>query len=154
MREILFRGRVINTYDERIGKWIFGHLVVRPDHEDGPDKYFICESGYRFIRCLNKMPCTYEVDPDTVGQYTGLINKYGEWIFEGDIIKAKIEDVRSNHAGFEWPKMQVDFMEGGFCLIDAVGRKFAMLGAFAPSVTFEVIGNIHDNPELIAEVEG
>ena len=111
----------------------------------------ICETGHRFIRCLGKMPCTYEVVPETVGQFTGMTDKDGKKIFEGDVIRAKIKG--GNHEGFTWPNMQVDFQQGAFCLIDRNGHIFCGMGAFAPSVSLEVIGNIHDNPGLIAEVE-
>lgn len=146
MREILFRGKRIDN-----GEWVLGQVVIRPDHDDGCEKYFICEAGHRFIRCLNKMPCTYEVGPETVGQYTGMKDKNDKRIFEGDIIRAKIEG--GNHEGFTWQNMPVDFQQGAFCLNDQNGRVFCVLGAFAPSVSLEVIGNIHDNPELIAEVQ-
>lgn len=91
-----------------------------------------------------------EVIPETVGQFTGMTDKNGKQIFEGDIIRAKIES--GNHEGFTWPNMPVGFQQGSFCLNDRKGYVFCVLGAFATSVTLEVIGNIHDNPELL-EVE-
>lgn len=145
MREILFRGKVVNTNDdELIGKWIFGQLVVRRDHDEGNEKTFICESGYKFIRCLNKMIRTYEVDPETVGQYTGLTDKNGKRIFEGDIV------------------MFLDYTEPAFVMWDQEDARWYMhysdcmldFSYRCVSSAIEVIGNIHDNPELIAEVEG
>lgn len=147
MREITFRGKANDQYNARTGEWIYGQLLVRPVHEGGMDEYFICETGHKFIRCLNKAPCTYEVDPETVGQYTGLTDKNGKRIFEGDIVREI----------FSYPKTYaVKFDEGrggwypfacgdgcGCCETDTISSSF-----------IEVIGNIHDNPELIAEVEG
>lgn len=143
MREILFRGKVISADNDLDGKWIFGQLVVRPDHDDGIDKTFICESGHRFIRCLSKMPCTYEVDPNTVGQYTGLKTE-GKRIFEGDIVAG------DNYWHENRKKYQVAFYEGCFFLVDDGGRFWHK----DHIENVEVIDNIHDNPELCAEVEG
>ena len=128
MREILFRGK-----REDNGNWICGSL-----HKS--------ITGY-FIIPLPLITSKSKVDPSTVGQFTGLTDKNGKKIFEGDIIRAKLEN--GNHEGFAWPNMPVDFQQGSFCLNDRKGYVFAALGAFAPSVTFEVIGNIHDNPELL-----
>ena len=144
MREILFRGKAINTNDEELlGKWIFGQLVVRRDHDEGEEKTFICESGYRFIRCLNKMPRTYEVDPETVGQYTGLTDKNGKRIFEGDVF---LHDNKYLHEVI-WNDEQKGFYASGIDFLDD-----DCMGNFYES-NIEVIGNIHDNPELIQGVE-
>lgn len=143
MRDVLFRGRIVSNYTDMDGKLIFGHLVVRPVDEDEPPKYFICQDGYNFIRCLNKMPRTFEVDPDTIGEYVGIKDKHGVMIFEGDIVRARIEDKKSPYDTYAWPDMRVVFENGAFCLIDNIGRIFAALGAFASRVTFEVVGNIY-----------
>ena len=137
MREILFRGK---RYDD--GNWVEGYLI----HDE------FCNTNIPYIGYL----CDVGHDVDiaeiilgTVGQFTGLTDKNGKKIFEGDIIRANLES--GNHEGFVWPNMPVDFQQGSFCLNDRKGYVFAVLGAFAPSVAFEVIGNIHDNPELLEE---
>lgn len=139
MREILFRGKRTDGTG-----WIEGFYFQKPNprSEDG-------QPVYHGITDLP--PFCAEVIPETVGQYTGLKDKNGKQIFEGDIIKAKIEG--GNHEGFTWPNMPVDFQQGAFCLNDQNGRVFCVLGAFAPSVSFEVIGNIHDNKELLHDCE-
>ena len=128
MREIMFRGKMENTK-----LWIEGDLR----------QY---SSGNYAIKS-NELPHLEYVHPETIGQFTGMTDKNGKRIFEGDIIRAKIEG--GNHEGFTWQNMPVDFQQGAFCLNDQYGRVFCVLGAFAPSVSLEVIGNIHDNPELL-----
>lgn len=128
MREILFRGKRADN-----GNWISGSFHKRLNE---------C-----FIIPLPIVTSQSKVIPETIGQFTGLTDKNGKKIFEGDIIRAKIEG--GNHNGFTWPNMPVDFQQGSFCLNDRNGYVFCVLGAFAPSVTLEVIGNIHDNPELL-----
>lgn len=136
MREILFRGKKICD-----GKWVVGNYNAQL-----PTNW-----GATIEDAINIPNLVYSVDPDTVGQYTGMTDKNDKRVFEGDIISAKIEG--GNHEGFTWQNMPVDFRQGAFCLNDQNGRVFCVLGAFAPSVSLEVIGNIHDNPELIQEVE-
>ena len=132
MREILFRGK---RHDN--GIWIYGSLFKRINNQ--------------YIYPLPISTSKTEVIPETVGQFTGLTDKNGMQIFEGDIIRAKIEG--GNHSGFTWQNMPVDFQQGSFCLNDRSGYIFCVLGAFATSVTLEVIGNIHDNPELLEGVQ-
>lgn len=168
MREILFRGKVIESTVKEVGEWVYGHLVVRKDHDDGPEQCFICEEGHKFIRCLNKMPCTYKVDPETVGQYTDLTDKNGKRIFEGDIVqiwwfnpndedkdeepakyKAVIEFGNPNcEYNWGWQLKAIDYIPYNKSILLWVDMKCS--GAHC-----EVIGNIHDNQELLdAEVEG
>lgn len=139
MREILFRGKRLDN-----GEWVEGYLIVFPKSKR--TKIMVWEQADLDFNAI-------EVNPETIGQYTGLTDKNGKngkKIFEGDIVQAKIES--GNHEGFMWNPMTVAFLKGSFCLTDRKGYAFAVLGAFASSVTFEIIGNIHDNLELL-EVE-
>lgn len=143
MREILFKGKKFFDYDDMDGKWVYGHLVVRPEYDAGEDKYFICESGHRYIPCLNKMPCTYKVVPESVCQYTSMKDKNGKRIFEGDVVK--YSDF-PEPAAVAWDQDDARYyMVFSDCMIDFNG--VATFGQV------EVIGNIHDNKELL-EVEG
>ena len=143
MREILFRGKVIESTVKEVGEWVYGHLVVRNVYDDEPEQCFICEEGHKFMRCLNKMPCTYKVDPETVGQFTGLKDKKGKRIFEGDLVMFRSY---TEPCEIAWDQEEARwFMKFSDCFIYFDDRCIPM--------DFEVIGNIHDNPELIAEVE-
>ncbi len=117
MREILFRGKSLDK-----GEWVEGN-------------YSVMLSGRVAIQPIGRI-ITYEVLPTTVGQFTGLLDKNGKKIFEGDILKAG-----NGHIGY------ADFSEGGFVL---VCRCHANLTDLYGAIQ-EVIGNVHDNPELLKE---
>ena len=122
MREILFRGKSLRT-----GKWIQGYL-------------FSCwERAYIAWGMVNDNADMKEVDPETVCQYTGLTDKNGRKIFEGDILR--FEDC-SNYP-VVWDS---DYCAFGSCWYS----DFDHLSKYR-SIKIEVVGNIFDNPELIGE---
>lgn len=86
----------------------------------------------------------FEIIPETIGQYTGLKDKNGTKIFEGDVIAL---DYIGKNVGVIG-KGAVVFEKGRFGLIWGWHKEFVHIDGFA-NTTFEVIGNIHDNPELI-----
>lgn len=135
MREILFRGKEKDggSYD---GRWIYGDLVRIKERisDDQDDQYEIK------IRIFQKNR-GYLVDSETVGEYTGLTDKKGKKIFEGDIVKGYFNDklirgvvVYGNDATFF-------IQRKGLC----------GTGLNNGEIWIEVIGNIHDNPELLEE---
>lgn len=127
MREILFRGKRLDN-----GLWIEGCLRQYPNGHIGI--------------CCNKMQHTFQVDPETVGQYTNLMT-FGRRIFEGDLVKAVLHQTTAQ-MGFVWPIMPVVFRDGVFGLLDHRDDVIPFR-SFAPRVAFEVLGNIHDNPEMM-----
>lgn len=145
MREILFRGK-----DILCGDWVEGDLI-RNENYCYPAVFIGCieASRNRYDELSIDGHYLPQVAPDAVGQYTGMKDKNGKQIFEGDIIKAKIEG--GNHEGFTWPNMRVEFEQGAFCLVHGEHNRLCNFNGLAPSVSLEVIGNIHDNPELIAK---
>lgn len=127
MREILFRGK--RPYD---GEWVEGNLFI-PDKEDTPTQICI---GTNIVRI------TYDITPETVGQYTGLTDKNGKKIFEGDIVKTdKFNTPNKRYV------IKYDLLLGAFIGEDNGTMYFTTFDG--DSELFEIIGNIHDNPELL-----
>lgn len=130
MREILFRGKdfsgVINH------SWCFGSLDTTED-----DRTIIIYPD----RFGNK--CRIFVNPETVGQYTGLKDKNGTKIFEGDIVDV-LYDV--NYIGVATERIGVFEVVHNGCFM---GQKGSVRYHFIPSDECTVIGNIYDNPELL-----
>lgn len=127
MREILFRGKRTDN-----GEWVYGWLTFRypnsfTEHELVPKIEYETEMGF----IVNT-----HVDPNTVGQYTGLDDKNGAQIFEGDLIKAITQD-----EGEEI--FTVVFMNGIFGLKKQHGGYKCPIATYACSAA-EVIGNIYD----------
>lgn len=91
---------------------------------------------------------TYQVNDELVGgillEYTGLNDKKGKEIYEGDILKVLIDEIQEDMRQYE--NYQVNFREGCFAVNDlAIGENYS-------SRELEVIGNIFENPELLKEV--
>ena len=124
MREILFRGKFGN-------EWKYGFLSIEP-------KGLVIKEPYK-----NESSNVWHIDADTVGQYTGLTDKNGQKIFEGDIVKGDREYFTYTH-----PYGRVIYDGGQFLIaFDDVLEDIECFGAWANAV--EIIGNIHDNPELL-----
>lgn len=139
MREILFRGKDID------GKWVRGYCIA---DEMDENKVYI---GYIFGGD-GRQPHDVDavmVDPKTVCQYTGLTDKNGRKIFEGDILK--LPAWITNHGEYavcEYIDSKNEVVEIiGFALFD-VNKKLINSDEWGE---FEVNGNIFDNPDLLKE---
>ena len=135
MREILFRGKRLDN-----GDWVYGYYV-----HIGPVS---CQRAYIIPEYASSLYVN-EVDPSTVGQYTGLKDKNGKRIMEGDIIDASAEwwDA-SGPAGHSSPIIPVEWCEY-YCGFDPFANYDCDCGVFIYANNCIVIGNIHDNPELL-----
>lgn len=143
MREILFRGKPKNEADYEFLKtmykdnckdgFIYGSLVI------SHGKYYICIMALCQINSLvdNGTTTMFEVIPETVGEYTWLKDKNGERIFEGDIVTMP-------RYGSGKHKSVVYFKNGKFA-VNGSNYNFKDIC----HRNMEVIGNIHDNPEML-----
>ena len=129
MREILFRGKRVEN-DE----WVFGDLI----HEPWASCIQVIEKDN-----INTFKRTkYSVHKETVGQYTGLTDKNGNKIYEGDILELDGEEV---------------FFEVGY---ETNAAKFVIIGDIDMfyfdnvwTSEIKIVGNIHDDPELVGGSE-
>lgn len=154
MREILYRAK---PYSD---EWIYGYYAKKRDHADMEAHYIIAVDDS--VPWKHDFFEEYIVDPETIHEFTGMYDKNGNKIFEGDIIR------RCRNA-FEWePKDtwefeagHVEYRDGGFVVPEMytydgcddlrhiVGEITTSDGEYYPTDILEVIGNIHDNPELL-----
>lgn len=134
MREVLFRGKRVDN-----GKWVYGSLYIWKEAKTSPYKKFRIGS---FVESRMRH---YEVDPSTVGQFTGLTDKNnGAKIFEGDIIKGKFCKYVIWFDETERAFVYSNSYKGGY---RHHMSDYLLKSAFPHGI--EVIGNIHDNPELL-----
>ncbi len=133
MREILFRGKLAN------GKWAYGNLDIGYNGVCiiTPDRTLLGSYG--------------QVDPETVGQYTGLKDKNGQRIFEGDVVEQNWYDFMEP-ADDSFGVVIFCEYDCSFSVMDAEDHSIKPLGSCtAFRWEAKVIGNIHDNPELVKE---
>lgn len=127
MRDIFFRGKHVDN-----GEWVHGFYVCVGQH------HYIF-TGVLDITGLFPSFVRYEVDSATVGQYTGLTDKNGKKIFEGDILL-------DNHVSVQKP-YSVIYFSGSFVRRTADGNYLSL--SVLNEDEFEIIGNIYDNSELL-----
>lgn len=132
MRTIKFRGKRIDN-----GEWVYGDLI----HGQGP-KYgrcYILPHTHIYPKGCHDLD-GWNVHPETVGQFTGLTDKDGREIYEGDLVCHQSRNGNKPHS--------IIYQSGAFC-----GNYGLTYSLFQENMEqyceITVIGNIHDNPELI-----
>lgn len=129
MIKILFKGKRKDN-----GEWIEGFYVCL-----GNDLHYILTGKLDLTKhCV--MFEKHAVIPETVGQYTGLTDKNGKKIFEGDVVNFK-----TTAYFFKNCRINYESQFARFCAIDNKGYEYPMDKTF----NYEIIGNVFDNPELL-----
>lgn len=130
MRVILFRGKSEGN------QWEYGNYCIAEKLDKSGVEYFIID--------IDAEGSQHYVIPETVGQYTGLTDKNGKRMFEGDIVAGALTWLEKKKNGL------VAFKGGSFGLIWYRGD-IEQFNAFTSmcNIEYEVIGNVTDNPELL-----
>lgn len=140
MREILFRGKRTDN-----GEWVCGSFCKDALEQ----KNGLCGID-GFIRLYDfdeRKMIMHEVDRETVGQFTGLTDKNGTEIFEGDIVVCK-QEISGNWIDYRVEIGFVEMRHGAFGLHRKQGY-YRPFKDWLEDYEYEVVGNIHDNPELL-----
>lgn len=154
MRKILFRGKLTERFADAVGirpdlvtqgvikdNFVYGSLVI------DNNKCFICTSVHvSNMSYVNNVNGTmFEVDPETVGQFTGLVDKNGKKIFEGDIIES------SAYMRYVI-KYDIEYaMFAKYIVSRPTHFEGRLVNINAMTEVFEIIGDIYNNPELLKE---
>jgi hypothetical protein len=140
MREILFRGKALHPYtatDSQNG-WVYGTPVpIRIDAYMTDRIEIVNCHGYDELDYYELLSEDDEIIPETLGQFTGLLDKNGKKIFEGDIVY----NGSGNPGVVEWAC-------GAFIVRFFNGDDWDV-GQYIKEEYTKIIGNIHDNPELL-----
>ena len=122
-RKILFRGKRVDN-----GEWVYGDLINNEGSVFIFISYGVKPNGFEYVK-IGGATVGYivEVIPETVGQFTGIADKNGIKIFERDLLKGGI---------FLEYEVKWDSEQGGWNITES-------------ALNFYVIGNIHENPELL-----
>ena len=133
MRTIKFRGKSVDY-----GTWRYGSLII---HEDG--SMAITGGANKFDSQL----WSSQVHPESVGQWTGLVDRHGKEIFEGDVMVCR-QYIGGNFIDYCIERGFVEMLHGAFGLHRKQGY-YRPFKDWLEAYEYEIIGNIYENPELL-----
>lgn len=131
MRKIIFRGKHSKKYSYT-NEWVYGV------------PYFDCDNEL----VMTTSVCRFIVDPETVGEYTGHIDKRSKRIYEGDILRRTLKGTYPAISNI----FKIEFIpvKAVFAAVDIDGGNVTFISDYINNkYEIEIIGNIHDNPELL-----
>lgn len=133
MREIKFRGKRLDN-----SEWVYGDLL-----KPFKSQFYVLDYSkfdYDCFEHIGEVAEQFEVVPETVGQFTGLLDKNGKEIYEGDIVRERWNNYTPIYQNAIYMAYNVDKINDPY-----VSTQFNVIWRNC----CEVIGNIHDNPELL-----
>lgn len=135
MREIKFRGKRIDN-----GEWVYGGIATTAINHN---TVIVCENRNTYYGIV-----PYIVDPATVGQYTGLKDHNGVEIWEGDISQFEFEGIKYKTCPVKY-EVELSCFHTDLRFGNTIPEDLFLQFDQELKDTYEVIGNIHDNPELL-----
>ena len=173
MLDLFFRGKRKDN-----GEWVESGSIIRgiPDSDQSNYRYYIGSAingtwyvdprGNITAVKTNEECIAYEVDPETVCQFTGLTDKNGKKIYEGDIVRlCRYAFEWEDPASWEFETGVIAFEDGCFVIneiyscdgyneLSCVYNEIYFDDGYDEQAIFEVIGNIYENPELLEADHG
>lgn len=148
MKEIIFRGKRKDN-----GEWVEGFFGIKGECNSRKEKYCIMQSTLT-ASAYDTYFTDYDVDPESVGQFTGISDKNGTPIFEGDLLESRISENPE-----DWKIWRVGFEDGTFTF-ESVRKSVKSRRKYRHELNMlcidevkfyglVLIGNIYDNPELL-----
>lgn len=141
MKEILFRGKSIDKHRNN-GEWVYGGIIHQTDfYGDTVDDYYIMDGTVTIDYDIGDRE---QVAPETIGQFTGLLDKNGNKIFEGDIV---YDYCQEKNLVILWDNETCRFVRSE--TVNVKDKQWYSITNMSNQDGYKVVGNIFENPELL-----